>query len=53
MLEVNEAEKRLALSIKALQDASESEEDFDYELPEENTGFSFSDVIGDQLKGFK
>ena len=52
VLEVNEAEKRLALSIKALQEAPESEEDFDYELPEENTGFSFSDVIGDQLKGF-
>lgn len=52
VLEVNEAEKRLALSIKALQEAPESEEDFDYELPEENTGFSFSDVIGDQLKSF-
>lgn len=52
VLEVNEKDKRLALSIKALQDAPESEEDFEYELPEENTGFSFSDVIGDQLKGF-
>ena len=53
VLDVNEGEKRLALSIKALQEASASEEDFDYELPEENKGFSFSDVIGDQLKGFK
>ena len=52
VLEVNEKDKRLALSIKALQDAPDSEEDFEYELPEENTGFSFSDVIGDQLKGF-
>lgn len=53
VLEVNEAEKRLALSIKALQEDSASDEDFEYELPEENKGFSFSDVIGDQLKGFK
>lgn len=53
VLEVNAAEKRLALSIKALQEDSAGDEDFDYELPEENKGFSFSDVIGDQLKGFK
>ena len=53
VLEVNADEKRLALSIKALQEDSAAEEDFDYELPEENKGFSFSDVIGDQLKGFK
>ncbi|MEK4629281.1 MAG: 30S ribosomal protein S1 [Solibacillus sp.] len=52
ILEVNEAEKRLALSIKALQEAQEDEENFEYELPEENTGFSFSDVIGDKLKEF-
>ncbi|MER2105800.1 MAG: 30S ribosomal protein S1 [Solibacillus sp.] len=53
VLEVNVAEKRLALNIKDLLDKPEAEEDFDYELPEENTGFSFGDVIGDQLKGFK
>lgn len=52
VLEVSEGGKRLALSIKALQEAAQAEEDFAYELPEENTGFSFSDVIGDQLKGF-
>lgn len=53
VLEVNEQEKRLALSIKALQENPEKEEEFEYELPVETTGFSFSDVIGDQLKGFK
>ena len=53
VLEVSEGEKRLALSIKALQEAEQTDENFDFELPEENTGFSFSDVIGDQLKGFK
>lgn len=53
VLEVNAAERRLALNIKDLLDKPEADEEFDYELPEENTGFSFGDVIGDQLKGFK
>ncbi|WP_042477959.1 30S ribosomal protein S1 [Bacillus ndiopicus] len=52
VLDVNAAEKRLSLSIKDLIENPDKEEEFDYELPEENTGFSFSDVIGDQLKGF-
>ncbi|WP_431029678.1 30S ribosomal protein S1 [Lysinibacillus sp. LZ02] len=52
VLDVNEAEKRLSLNIKDLQADAEKEEAFDYELPTENTGFSFSDVIGDQLKKF-
>ncbi len=50
VLDVNETEKRLSLSIKDLQENPDKEEEFEYELPEENTGFSFSDVIGDQLK---
>ncbi|WP_107942399.1 30S ribosomal protein S1 [Metasolibacillus fluoroglycofenilyticus] len=52
VLDVNAAEKRLSLSIKELFENPDKEEEFDYELPEENSGFSFSDVIGDQLKGF-
>lgn len=52
VLEVNEAERRLSLNMKDLIENPEKEEEFDYELPEENTGFSFSDVIGDQLKKF-
>lgn len=52
VLEVSEPEKRLSLNIKDLIENPEKEEVFDYELPEENTGFSFSDVIGDQLKRF-
>jgi small subunit ribosomal protein S1 len=52
VLEVNADEKRLALNIKSLIENPETEEEFEYELPEESTGFSFSDVIGDQLKGF-
>ncbi|WP_050615444.1 30S ribosomal protein S1 [Bacillus testis] len=48
VLDVNEDEERLSLSIKDLQE--KEPQDHDYELPEETTGFSFSDVIGDQLK---
>lgn len=49
VLEVNPEEQRLSLSIK---DLIENEEEVveDYELPEEAQGFSFGDVIGDQLK---
>ncbi|WP_445479965.1 30S ribosomal protein S1 [Lysinibacillus irui] len=53
VLDVNAEEGRLALSIKELLENPEAEEVIDYELPEENTGFSFGDVIGDQLKNFK
>jgi len=52
VLEVNEAEQRLSLSMKELQEQSAADVT-DYELPEETTGFQFSDVIGDQLKNFK
>ncbi|WP_298828116.1 30S ribosomal protein S1 [uncultured Planococcus sp.] len=53
VLEVNKADKRLSLSIKELQE-KEGEQDFSsYDMPEESTGFSISDVIGDKLKGFK
>ncbi|MEO4053184.1 30S ribosomal protein S1 [Solibacillus sp. CAU 1738] len=52
VLDVNAADKRLSLSIKDLVDNPDKEEEFDYVLPEENKGFSFSDVIGDRLKGF-
>ncbi|MBC8830585.1 30S ribosomal protein S1, partial [Escherichia coli] len=42
---------RLSLSIKELKDAPV--EEADYELPEENTGFQMSDLIGDKLKGLQ
>ncbi len=52
VLAVNKDEKRLSLSIKALvENANEPEVD-EYEFPEETTGFSFGDVIGDKLKNF-
>ncbi|WJY28605.1 30S ribosomal protein S1 [Sporosarcina trichiuri] len=51
VLDVNPIEKRLSLSIKDLTDKEEESYD-DYEMPEEPSGFSISDVIGDQLKKF-
>lgn len=50
VIDVHEDEHRLSLSIKEL--LEDSAEDDSYELPEETTGFQFSDVIGDQLKKF-
>ncbi|MBE3568590.1 MAG: 30S ribosomal protein S1 [Bacillales bacterium] len=52
VLDVNEKEKRLSLSIKEL----ESEPvvtNHSFELPEESKGFQLGEVIGDQLKGLK
>ncbi|QTD42193.1 30S ribosomal protein S1 [Sporosarcina sp. Te-1] len=51
VLDVNSDEKRLSLSIKDLIEKEEEESYGDYEMKEE-TGFSLSDVIGDQLKKF-
>ncbi|MFX3673958.1 MAG: 30S ribosomal protein S1 [Paenisporosarcina sp.] len=53
VLDVNKQDKRLSLSIK---DMLEKENDYsagDYIMPEEQKGFSISDVIGDKLKDFK
>jgi len=52
VLDVNEQDQRLSLSIKELQ---EREEDYpsDYELPEETKGFQLGEMIGDQLKNLK
>lgn len=51
VLDVNEQEQRLSLSMKEL---SEKEEEVkDYELPEESKGFQLGEMIGDQLKNLK
>ena len=52
VLDVNEKEQRLSLSIKELQD-KEPEYVTDYELPEESKGFQLGEMIGDQLKNLK
>ncbi|PIC56781.1 30S ribosomal protein S1 [Sporosarcina sp. P12(2017)] len=55
VLDVNPQEKRISLSIKDLIEKPQEarEENFSYEMPEETTGFSLADVIGDQLKKFQ
>ncbi|MGG1399519.1 30S ribosomal protein S1 [Bacillus salipaludis] len=52
VLEVNEQEQRLSLSIKELLE-KDAEENFDYELPEESKGFQLGEVIGEQLKNLR
>jgi len=49
VLEVNEQDQRLSLSIKELLE-KEADENMDYELPEESKGFQLGEVIGDKLK---
>jgi small subunit ribosomal protein S1 len=52
VLETNEQEQRLSLSIKDLLQ-KEVEENFDYELPEESKGFQLGEMIGDKLKNLR
>lgn len=49
VLDVNQQDQRLSLSIKELLE-KEAEENFDYELPEESKGFQLGEMIGDKLK---
>lgn len=55
VLEVTPEDHRIALSIKALEEKPEVEteevvEEENYELPEESTGFTMGDILGDALK---
>ncbi|MDW7897206.1 30S ribosomal protein S1 [Enterococcus faecium] len=54
VLEIHPEEHRIALSIKALEEKPASKEEpknvESYELPEENTGFTMGDILGDALK---
>lgn len=52
VLDVNEEEQRLSLSIKELTEKEVDEEEV-YELPEESKGFQLGDMIGEQLKKLK
>lgn len=51
VLDVNENDQRLSLSIKSLEE--KEGEVTDYEMPEENTGFQLGEMIGDKLKDLK
>lgn len=52
VLDVSEEKKRIGLSIKALEEKEEDEivVEETYEMPEESTGFTLGDVIGNDLK---
>ena len=52
VLDVNEKDHRLSLSIKELEEP-QSNYTSDYELPEETKGFQLGEMIGDQLKKLK
>ncbi|WP_057914353.1 30S ribosomal protein S1 [Peribacillus muralis] len=54
VLDVNEGEQRLSLSIKELEEPQSSNYNTsNYELPEETKGFQLGEMIGDQLKKLK
>ncbi len=50
VLDANEEEKRLSLSMKELEEKTNNQQDID--LPEESTGFQLSEMIGDKLKDY-
>jgi small subunit ribosomal protein S1 len=54
VLEVHPADHRVALSIKALEEKpkeeAEKEVEEHYEMPEETSGFTMGDILGDALK---
>ncbi|CAH2715723.1 30S ribosomal protein S1 [Neobacillus rhizosphaerae] len=52
VLDANEHDQRLSLSIKELLE-KDDEENLDYELPEESKGFQLGEVIGDKLKNLR
>lgn len=52
VLDVNEDEHRLSLSMKELEEDTSSEAD-SYEMPEETKGFQLGEMIGEQLKNLK
>ena len=53
VLDVNEMDQRLSLSIKELEEPQSKYNTSDYELPEESKGFQLGEMIGDQLKKLK
>ncbi|MCD8511470.1 MAG: 30S ribosomal protein S1 [Bacillus sp. (in: Bacteria)] len=57
VLDINLADKRISLSIRALEEEQaaklENEVKKEYQKEEDSAGFSLGDVIGDQLKKYK
>lgn len=53
VLDVNESDRRISLSIKEIEVEKQKSEQKRYVKDNEESGFSFGDVIGDQLDKFK
>jgi small subunit ribosomal protein S1 len=53
VLDVNEADERISLSIKELEQDEQQREVENYEKDDDHTGFQLGDVIGDQLDKYK
>jgi len=54
VLDVNEAEGRISLSIKELEEPTADNQDYsDYESDSDHSGFSIGDFIGDKLDKYK
>ncbi|RLL48193.1 30S ribosomal protein S1 [Oceanobacillus piezotolerans] len=53
VLDVNEDEERISLSIKELEQEQEEKEYKQYEKDDEQTGFHLGDLIGDKLDKYK
>lgn len=53
VLDVNEEEQRISLSIKELEQEQEEKEYKQYEKSDDQPGFQLGDVIGDQLDKYK
>lgn len=53
VLDANEEEHRLSLSMKSFEEHEPEETIDSYEMPEESSGFQIGDILGDQLKDLK
>lgn len=53
VLDINEADERISLSIKELEQEQEEKEYKQYEKDDEQSGFQLGDVIGNKLDKFK
>ncbi|MBM7648006.1 small subunit ribosomal protein S1 [Bacillus ectoiniformans] len=53
VLDVNEEENRLSLSMKQFEEPAADDYNDTYEMPEENSGFQLGEMIGDKLKDLK
>ncbi|WP_138416930.1 30S ribosomal protein S1 [Aquibacillus sediminis] len=53
VLDVNEAEKRMSLSIKEIEAEQDQQDIKQYEKEEESSGFQLGDILGDKLNKYK